>query len=176
MFSIMESPAPFDSNAPLGASRAIIRRNPDDASEIEMVEAIWGSNPRFSDGESYRFVRSEGRTFPNHRCLIPASEFHMTVGSKSYRVTLDGGNYFYLAGVWEPPMGEWGLSYRIITVAANPEIAPYQERHGALIYRRQVTHWIDMVLPETELIVTPPARTFLIEEITPGKRQAGFAL
>src|SRR3546814_5224787 len=69
------SPTPFDSNAPLGSRRAIIRRNPNDASEIEMVEAAWGSNPRFSDGASFRFVRSEGRTFPSHRCLVPASEF-----------------------------------------------------------------------------------------------------
>src|SRR3546814_7982621 len=85
------SPTPFDSNAPLGSRRAIIRRNPNDASEIEMVEAAWGSNPRFSDGASFRFVRSEGRTFPSHRCLVPASEFQMRVGEKRYRVTLDGG-------------------------------------------------------------------------------------
>jgi len=45
-------------------------------------------------------------------------------------------------------MGEWGLTYRIITVAANPETAPYQNRHGALIHRRQVTHWTDMVVRE----------------------------
>ncbi|MFX4925838.1 hypothetical protein ABTC31_19830, partial [Acinetobacter baumannii] len=67
--------------------------------EVEMVEARWGSNPRFSDGTSYRFVRSEGKTFPNHRCLVPASEFHMTVGDKQYRVKLDDGNFFYLAAV-----------------------------------------------------------------------------
>jgi len=102
----MESPTPFDSDAPLGAGRAIIRRNPDDASEIEMVEATWGSDPRFSAGDSYRFVRSEGRTFASHRCLIPASEFHMSVGKKRYRVSLDDGNHFYLAGIWEPAMGD----------------------------------------------------------------------
>src|SRR3546814_651532 len=104
------SPTPFDSNAPLGSRRAIIRRNPNDASEIEMVEAAWGSNPRFSDGASFRFVRSEGRTFPSHRCLVPASEFQMRVGEKRYRVTLDGGNHFYLAAIWEPAMGEWPVS------------------------------------------------------------------
>lgn len=169
-------PAPFDSDAPLGACRPIIRRNPADASETEMVEATWGSNPRFADGASFRFVRYEGRTFPSQRCLVPASEFQMTVGTKRYRVTLTGGNYFYLAAVWEPPMGEWGLSYRIITIPANPEVALYQDRHGALIHRRQAKQWLDMSLPETALIVTPPARTFLVEQITPGQRQKAFAL
>ena len=100
-------PIPFDSDAPFDAKRAIIRRNPDDPQEIEMVEARWGSNPRFSDGLAYRFVRSEGKTFPSHRCLVPASKFHMTVGKRKYRVTLDGGNFFYLSiGVQKgPPIG-----------------------------------------------------------------------
>lgn len=130
-----------------------------------MVEAVWGSNPRFSDGVAYRFVRSEGKTFPSHRCLIPASEFHMTVGSRKYRVTLDGGNFFYLAAIWEPALGDWPLCYRIVTVAANPEVAHYQDRHGAIIHRREVKQWLDRTVAEADLLVTPPARTFVIEEL-----------
>ena len=172
----MDSATPFDSDGTLGARRAIIRRNPDDKQEIEMVEAVWGSNPRFSDGIAYRFVRSEGKTFPSHRCLIPASEFHMTVGHKRYRVTLDGGNFFYLAGVWEPAMGEWPLAYRIVTVAANREVVHYQERHGAIIHRRQVMQWLDASVPESDLLETPPARTFVIEEIGTTMKQATLAL
>ncbi|QNA87044.1 hypothetical protein G4G27_16550 [Sphingomonas sp. So64.6b] len=141
-----------------------------------MVEATWGSDPRFGSGTSFRFVRSEGQTFPSHRCLIPASEFHMGIGDKRYRVTLDGGNFFYLAGVWEPAMGEWPLSYRIVTVAANREVALHQERHGAIIHRRQVMQWLDRTVPEADLLVTPPARTFLVEEIGPGARQPMLAL
>ncbi len=172
----MDSATPFDSDAPLGSRRAIIRRNPDDASEIEMVEATWGSNPRFSDGVAYRFVRSEGQTFPSHRCLIPASEFHITVGDKRYRVTLDGGNHFYLAGVWEPAMGDWPLCYRVVTVAANPEVARYQDRHGAIIHRRQVMQWIDQTVAEVDLLETPPAHTFIVEEIGARASQPMLAL
>jgi putative SOS response-associated peptidase YedK len=168
----MQSPTPFDSDAPLGSRRAIIRRNPDDASEIEMVEATWGSDSRFSAGVTYRFARSEGQAFPSQRCLIPASEFHMTVGEKRYRVTLDGGNHFYLAGVWEPAMANWPLCYRVITVAANPEVGRYQDRHGAIIQRRQVMQWLDAELPEIDLLVTPPARTFVVEEISAGSGRA----
>jgi putative SOS response-associated peptidase YedK len=158
-------PTPFDSDAPLGSRRAIIRKNPDNAQEIEMVEATWGTDPRFSAGTSFRFVRSEGQAFPAHRCLIPASEFRITRGDKQYRVSLDGGNFFYLAGVWEPAMAEWPLCYRILTVAANPEVAHYQERHGAIIQRRQVMHWLDGTVANEDLLVTPPARTFIVEEI-----------
>ena len=141
-----------------------------------MVEAVWGSNPRFSDGVNYRFVRSEGKTFPAHRCLIPASEFRLSVGEKRFRVTLDGGNFFYLAGIWEPAMGDWPLCFRIITVAANPEVALHQERHGAIIHRRQVMLWLDHQLPEIDLLTTPPARTFLVEEIGRRPVQTELAL
>lgn len=159
-------PIPFDTDAPLGDHRAIIRRNPEDMQEIEMVEAVWGSNPRFNDGLTYRFVRSEGRDFPGHRCLIAASEFRMRKGEKDYRVTLDSGNHFYLAAIWEPAIGDWPLCYRIISVAANPEVARYQERHGAIIQRRDAQAWLMGTLLESELLVTPPKHTFIVQEIS----------
>ncbi|MBY8823454.1 SOS response-associated peptidase family protein [Sphingomonas colocasiae] len=130
-----------------------------------MIEAAWGSNPRFSDGVSFRFMRSEGQSFPRQRCLVPASEFHVRNGDRTFRVTLDGGNFFYLAALWEPAMGDWPVSYRIVTVDANPEVMRYQERHGAIIHRRQVMQWLDLTVPETALLVTPPANSFVIEEI-----------
>lgn len=169
------TPAPFDFDAPLGNRRAIIRRNPDNASEVEMVEATWGSNPRFSDGISYRFIRSEGKTFPTARCLIAASEFHMQVGDRRYRVTLDCGNFFYLAGIWEPAMDAWPLSYRIVTVYANSEVAQFQERHGAIIQRRQVMQWLDHTVPEEDVLSMPPSRTLRVTEINPKLAQTALA-
>jgi putative SOS response-associated peptidase YedK len=100
----------------------------------------------------------------------------MTVGDKRYRVTLDDGNHFYLAGVWEPAMADWPLAFRIITVAANPEVARYQERHGAIIQRRQVMQWLDATVAGVDLLVTPPARLFRVEEIEPARRQETLAL
>ncbi|BBF70867.1 MULTISPECIES: SOS response-associated peptidase family protein [Sphingomonas] len=177
MFLFMDSKAtPFDTEAPLDDRRAIIRRHPEDPSEIEMVEATWGSNPQFADGVSYRFARAEGRRFPAQRCLIPASEFHIRNDERRFRVTLDGGNFFYLAGIWEPAIGEWPLSYRVITVDANPEVMRYQERQGAIIHRRQVMQWLDFTVPEIDLLQTPPARSFLIEEINPKPVQTSLAL
>jgi putative SOS response-associated peptidase YedK len=161
------TPTPFDSEAPIGSTRPIIRRNPDDVDELEMIEASWGSNPRFSDGTNYRFVRSEGQSFPSHRCLMAASEFHMKVGNRRYRTKLDSGQHFYLAGVWEPPMGTDSELpfFRIITVAANMDVANYQDRHGAIIFPRQVMHWLDMNVPLENLLITPPRNTFIVEEI-----------
>jgi len=156
---------PFGADAPEDNLRPIVRYKPDEPGRPQLIKARWGSNPRFTDGVEFRFVRSEGKTFPSHRCLIPASEFQMRVGEKRYRVKLDDGNFFYLAGIWEPAIGDWPLSFRIITVAANPDVAQYQERHGAIILRRQVKDWLETKLPETDLLITTPARVFRVEEI-----------
>lgn len=169
-------PTPFDADASLGDRRAIIRRNPDQPTEVEMVEAVWGSDPRFNGGLSIRFARSEGQIFPSQRCLIAASEFHMAVGPKRYRVMLDNGNFFYLAAIWDPPMADWPLSYRVLTVPANGDVALYQQRHGAIIHRRQVMDWLDFKMAESDLLITPPPGTFRVEEIGGRPVQVSMAL
>ena len=162
----MEATAtPFEADAPEDNLRPIVRYKPDEPGRPQLIKARWGSNPRFTDGVEFRFMRSEGKTFPSHRCLIPASEFQMRVGERRYRVKLYDGNFFYLAGVWEPAIGDWPLSFRIITVPANPEVSQYQERHGAIILRRQVKDWLDGAIPEPDLLVTPAARIFDVREI-----------
>ena len=55
--------------------------------------------------------------------------------------------------------------------AADPEIALYQERYGAIIQPPQVMHWLDAAVPDADLLVTPPARLFRVEEINLAPRQ-----
>jgi putative SOS response-associated peptidase YedK len=167
------APTPFDPDAPDGGRRALIRRNPEDENEVEMVEAVWGSDPRFSDGINYRFVRSEGRAFIKRRCLIPASEFRMGTGDHRYRVTLDSGNFFYLAAIWDPPLADWPLSYRILTIPAGADVIPYQSRHGVIVHRRDVMHWLDGTLPNETLFEEPPRHTLFVE---PLRAQAALPL
>ncbi len=140
-----------------------------------MIEATWGSNPRFSDGLTYEFIRSEGRQFPANRCLVAASEFHIRNGEKEFRAFREDGDFFYLAAVWEPPMGDWPVSYRIITLDANPEVIRYQARHGAIIERRDAQKWLDFTVPEEELLMTPRAGIFVIEEILTKPVQTSMA-
>ena len=168
MFPAMIATA-FDSDAPLGSRRAIIRYN---AAELEMVELGWGLRPKTIDDRPFRFVRSEGRTFPSHRCLIPASEFHVTTAKRRYRFALEDGNWFYLAGIWRPATGDWPESYAILTVEANPEVARYQDRQGAVLLRRQRMDWLDATIPEDQLLRPLPARSFDVAELTAGTAES----
>lgn len=157
--------SPFESEAPLGSRRAIIRRNPADVQEIEMIEAAWGMKLGDENAQPFKFIRSEGREFKSHRCLVPASEFHVRNGDRQFRVTLEDGNFFYLAGVWQPPILERNVSFSIITIEANPDVFLYQERQGAVLLRRQNMAWLDLTVPPEELLRPLPARSFDICEI-----------
>ncbi|WP_422051120.1 SOS response-associated peptidase family protein [Sphingomonas leidyi] len=166
MFFPMQA-SPFASDAALGSRRPIIRRNPDNAQEIEMVDAAWGLAPIERGEKPFKFIRSEGRSFPLMRCLVPASEFHVRNDGRRFRVTLDDGNFFYLAGVWRPAEADWPLSYAVVTIEANTDVMVYQERQGAVLLRRQNMAWLDSLVPEHELLQPLPPRSFRVEEIAP---------
>src|SRR4029450_10834533 len=70
MFSCMQATA-FDMEAPLDERRIIVRYGDDG---VEMVELRWGLRPNEPGGRPFPLVRSEGCTFPSHRCLVPATE------------------------------------------------------------------------------------------------------
>jgi len=163
--------SPFESEAPLGSRRPIIRRNPGNVQEVEMVEAGWGLQPFDAPGTPFKFIRSEGKTFPTHRCLVPASEFQIKNGDRRFRVSLEDGNFFYLAGVWRPANPDWPLSFAVVTIEANPDVFFYQERQGAVLLRRLNMAWLDLTVPQEELLQALPARSFKIEEIAPREPQ-----
>ena len=163
MFADMIATA-FDSDAPLDARRAIIRR---DGGEIEMVELPWGLKPKEAGGRPSRFVRAEERKFLTHRCLIPASEFRVSRGGRRYRFSLEDHNWFYLAGIWRAATSEWPEAYAILTVEANAEVAHYQERQGAVLRRSQRMAWLDHTVPQATLLRALPPRSFSVEQMTP---------
>ena len=51
------------------------------------------------------------------------------------------------------------------TLAPPNLVSRYQDRHGAMIERRQVLDWLDATVSEDQILVTPPARTFVVERV-----------
>ena len=132
-----------------------------------MIEAAWGMRLGEDGSKPFKFLRSEGKQFPTHRCLVPASEFHVRNGDRQFRVTLEDGNFFYLAAVWQPPLEDQPVRFAIVTIEANPDVFFYQERQGAVLLRRQRMDWLDSIVPQEQLLQPLPARSFLVEEIAP---------
>lgn len=149
----------FDSDAPLDERRVIIRRYGDD---VEMVELPWGLQPREPGGRPFTVVRAEGRGFPSHRCLVPASEFCHRSQGKRYNFGLTNGDWFYFAGIWRPASRDWPEAYAILTTAANEDVAPYHDRQMAVLRRDQRMAWLDLTSPEEELLRPLPAESFRV--------------
>lgn len=64
----------------------------------------------------------------------------------------------------------------MVTVSANLEGASYQDRHRAIIYRHQSMQWLDGLVLDAALLTTPRKRSFVVEELSSGRRQAVLAL
>jgi putative SOS response-associated peptidase YedK len=159
MFSSMQATA-FDMDAPLDERRIIIRRGDEG---VEMVELPWGLRPMDPGGRPSTVVRAEGRKFPSHRCLVPATEFRLTRRGQRYRFSLADGDWFYFAGIWRPASSSWPEAYAILTVEANADVAPYHERQMAVVRRAHRMAWLDLSVPEDELLQPLPRRSFDVE-------------
>lgn len=126
-----------------GELASVIRRSAD---ELEMVELVWGLKPRNPEHGPLINIRSEGRVFPSHRCVVLGSEFFFRdpSGQRSrWRFTMANNDPFYFAGIWRPASDEWPEAYAVLTTAANPDVAPYNDRQMAVIPRAARLEWLD---------------------------------
>ena len=162
----------FDTDLPAGTRRAVIRRM---GAEIEMVDLPWGLHN--DEGHPLRYLRPEGRRFPAHRCLLPATEFQVTSAGRRYRISLRDADWFYFAGIWRPATSHCEETFAILTVDANDDITKIQRRHGAVLRREHRMKWLDPTTPEVQLLRPLPAGSFLVEELAhPAKRQNSLPL
>jgi putative SOS response-associated peptidase YedK len=159
----------FDSEAAIGQRRVIIRRS---GGDLEMVELPWGLQPREPGGRAFTIIRAEGRTFPDRRCLVPASEFRHRSRGKHYAFSLADGDWFYFAGIWRPATHGWPESFAIITIEANKDIAPFHDRQMAVIRRQQRMAWLDRTCREDQLLQPVPAGSFNVSRLRDESSQA----
>lgn len=124
----------------------------------------------------FTLVRAEGRKFPSHRCLVPASEFLISRQGQRYRFSLADGDWFYFAGIWRPASEGWPEAYAILTIEANADVAPSQDRQMAVLKRRQRIDWLDLSRPERELLQPLPIGAFRIERAVTRQAQTVLAL
>ena len=125
-----------------------------------------GAASRNGGPRAVNVVRSEGRTFRTHRCLIPASEFR----HKNFSFSLSNGDRFYFAGIWRPAADGLPEAYAILTIEAYADIAPFHDRQMAVLTRDQRMAWLDGLVPEEEILRPLPAGAFRV------KRHAGASI
>jgi putative SOS response-associated peptidase YedK len=140
-----------------GEPGCVIRRAADG---VEMVNLAWGLAPNAADHSAITVLRSEGRRFPDRRCLVPASEFFHAHRGRQYRFTRTDGDWFYFAGVWRPAASGWPAAYAVLTIPANPDVAPHHPRQMAVIRRADRMAWLDDPSADDRLLRPLPRGTF----------------
>jgi putative SOS response-associated peptidase YedK len=163
----------FDSEAAIGQRRIVIRRN---GGDLEMVELPWGLQPREPSGRAFTIVRAEGRSFPDHRCLVPASEFRHRSRGKDYAFSLTDRDWFYFAGIWRPATRDWPEAYAILTIEAAPDVAPFHDRQMAVVRREHRMAWLDRTRRVDDLLRPLPSGSFRVARLERERRQAELAL
>lgn len=149
----------FDTDASIGQRRVVLRRS---AGDVEMVEITWGLAPKEPGGRPFTVIRAEGRSFPSHRCLVPASEFRHRSRGGQYEFSLANGDWFYFAGVWRPATCDWPEAYAVLTIAANADVKPFHDRQMAVLRRDQSMAWLDQTCREDALLQPLPWGSFKV--------------
>ena len=97
--------------------------------------------------------RSEGRTFGQGRCLVPASGFFEFTGQKAPKSkwlfeAADGG-FLAIAGLIRDDR------FTLLTCGPGPDIAPYHDRQIVIFPREHWAQWLDASQPQPPIAPLP---------------------
>ena len=146
----------------------------------------WADDPRIGNrlinarAETVDEKRSFRAAYERRRCLVLADGFYewaaTDAGKQPYRVTLNDGEPFALAGLWErwhPPRKQTGLdefgdgnpdseadpveTFTIVTTEPNAVIEPLHDRMAAVLPPDGERRWLDGDGDRAELLEPYPA-------------------
>ncbi|EMA53500.1 MULTISPECIES: SOS response-associated peptidase [Halococcus] len=152
----------------------------------------WGLIPGWADDPSIgnRLINARAETvdekrsfkeaYERRRCLVLADGFYewteTDAGKQPYRVTIDGGEPFALAGLWErwhPPQKQTGLdefgdgepdseadpieTFTIVTTEPNSVIEPLHDRMAVVLSPDSERQWLAGEADGKELLEPYPA-------------------
>ena len=97
------------------------------------LELPWGLRPVEPHGRPVSLLRWEGRAITRPGLLVVDSFALRIDGKDKYRVRIPGHDQFCIACVWQPAGRDWPAAYAALTTEAYPDIAPYKDRHMAVV-------------------------------------------
>lgn len=154
----------------IGDTAPVMRRAGDD---VELAPMRFGFPPQNPKGGPVFNFKSEGRSFANSgRCLIPASAFFEFTGAKypkaKHRFTMIGEPVFAIAGLWTPGVGNQPAAFTMLTTSPGPDVAPIHSRQIITLPPSSWRTWLDLTVPEAEILAPLPARSLAVETVRPG--------
>src|SRR5579875_1627364 len=140
----------------------ILRAAKTEGSAVELVQRRW-SWPGPGGKPVYNF-RSDGREFPNGRCLIVADGFyefttHSDPKSKrkhKWLFTLKDEPIIAIAGLWRKD-AQVGEAFTMLTTEPGPDMQPYHQRQVVVLPPSDWSRWLDVTIPAREVLKPLPA-------------------
>ena len=163
-FSQLDLPLTWVGGAPNVEPRASIRPT-DPAYLIEaggrLSQLRWGFPNPHKGGPIINF-RSEGRRFPNGRCIVPADGFYEFTGAKAPK------SKWLFEAADAPFLAFAGFirdeRFTLLTCAPGPDMAPYHDRQVAILPREHWAAWLGA--PDQQPPIAPlPAGSLNVTQV-----------
>lgn len=147
---------PRDPVRPTDPAPVLVGR--DGAAELKQLR--WGfPGPR---GPVINF-RSEGRRFPQGRCLVPADGFYEFTGDKAPKAkwlfTAADEELFCIAGLIRDDR------FTLLTMEPGPDVAPYHKRQIVILPRRDWRAWLGAEGEAQPALISTPAGSLRVERL-----------
>jgi putative SOS response-associated peptidase YedK len=138
----------------------------------ELARMRFGFPPASPRGGPVFNFRSERRRFDkSNRCLVPASAFFEFTGKKypkaKHCFTLTDAPFMAIAGLWREGQENQPPSFTMLTTAPGPDVAPYYNRQVAVLRPADWAAWINLTVPEAELLKPLPGGSLTTETVRP---------
>lgn len=131
------------------------------------VQMYWGLPSNNPDVAQIPLLQSEKATI-DRPCLIIANEFGMKPDSGKGRYLarlITDEPFFCIAGVWRPRGRgrDWPDSFAALTVPAYDDLAPYKDRHVAVVHPDDWYDWIDLSRDPLDILRRFPKGSFQVK-------------
>ena len=131
------------------------------------LELSWGLRPLEPHGRPISLLRWEGREIVRPGLLV-VDGFGLRIdGKDKYRVRMPAHTQFCVACVWQPASRDWPAAYAALTTEAYSDMAPYKDRHMAVVREDDWFAWLRQERPAQELLRPFPPGSFRVVGPTP---------
>ena len=144
---------------------------------VELAQMTFGfPPPRPKRPRTFNFI-SEKRDFSDSkRCGIPASAFFEFTGvhypKAKHRFALAEEPFLFVAGLWREGKDGVGDSFTMLTTTPGPDIAPFHDRQIVILRPADLSHWLYLTKPQSDLLRPLPEGSLIHEQVRAGSDKA----
>jgi putative SOS response-associated peptidase YedK len=146
---------------------------------VGLLQMKFGFAPVRKRGPVFN-IRSQGKSFGDgHRCLVPASAFLESAGSKNskakYRFELVDAPFMAIAAIWRRGRKSQPSAFAMLTTYPGFDVKPFHNRQVVVLRPSDWKAWLDLERSPAELLQPLLRGALKVEEARPSEFGAGLS-